>query len=514
MTTLIPKFDLMNGGTTPTGAINRSVNQKLQDSVSVKDFGAIGDGAADDTMAITNALAAALANGYSIKFPAGTYLVTNGFVVGSGVSIVFDPDSSITFNSTNSYIFQLKPKSSIYGNNARITITNASWNGSAIYLNGADHFYEPTIVDGLNIWGNPAVHAANNLGTAIYMVAPNAADVISWTKFTNMTLYGLNYAISIDSGTSGSAGDSTTWHWINANTFNNIDCYQVNNAIALRGLNSVPAECTGNFFNNITIQTESTGLPIYVSGASSNYINCYIFDFFGKNSITFDSTVSQPNFNRLICNSRLEDITVSGPQHITSLYGQLEPSYHCVATTDRSGVYNAYTAVGTTSLFSGNQAATTGQVYGSTLLFSGQSPNNTGSYFASGTDATSLRYKVYSNGGIANYQANNVNLSDATVKKDITPAKNYLSTLTQVPVVTFLFNDQTDTETNLGVTAQSLQAVAPELVGEMDIGTVKNPNIKLAIYETDLKYAMLKAIQELSVKVTALEEQVINLGTK
>ena len=505
MTTLIPKFDLMNGGTTPTGAINRTINQKLQDSISVKDFGAVGNGTADDTTAITNALAAALANNYSIKFPAGTYIVTNGFVVGSGVSIVFDPDASITFNSTNFYIFQLKSKASIYGNNARINITNASWNGSAIYLNGADHFYEPTIVDGLNIWGNPAVHAANNLGTAIYLLAPNSLDVISWVKFTNMTLYGLNYAISIDSGTSGSAGDSTTWHWINANTFNNIDCYQVNKAIALRGLNSVPAECTGNFFNNITIQTESTGLPIYVSGASSNYINCFIFDFYGKNSITFDSTVSQPNFNRLICNSRLEDITVSGPQHITSLYGQLEPSYHCVGTIDRSGIYNAYTTVGTTSLFSGNQAATTGQVYGSTILFSGQSPNNTGSYFASGTDASALRYKVYSNGGIANYSANNVNLSDETLKKDISLANNYLDKLCKIPVKTFLFNDQTDNDLNIGVIAQEVKAIAPELVGTIDIGNIDNPNVKLAIYETDLKYAMLKAIQELKAEIDTLK---------
>jgi hypothetical protein len=72
MTTLIPKFDLKNGGSTPTGAVNRTIYQKLSDTVSVKDFGAIGDGSADDTAAINAALAA----NNAVYFPAGTYLVS------------------------------------------------------------------------------------------------------------------------------------------------------------------------------------------------------------------------------------------------------------------------------------------------------------------------------------------------------------------------------------------------------------------------------------------------------
>jgi len=53
-----------------TGAVATTVQTKLRETVSVKDFGAVGDGVANDTTAINNALA----TGSSVYFPAGTYL--------------------------------------------------------------------------------------------------------------------------------------------------------------------------------------------------------------------------------------------------------------------------------------------------------------------------------------------------------------------------------------------------------------------------------------------------------
>lgn len=58
------------------GAQARTVQARLRDSVSVKDFGAVGDGIADDTAAVQNALTYCTTNGVELFFPKGSYRTT------------------------------------------------------------------------------------------------------------------------------------------------------------------------------------------------------------------------------------------------------------------------------------------------------------------------------------------------------------------------------------------------------------------------------------------------------
>jgi len=67
---------------TGTGAVSRLVSSKLGDVVSVKDFGAVGDGATNDTAAIQASVNYIAATGNNVFVPPGTYL-TDPFVLTS-----------------------------------------------------------------------------------------------------------------------------------------------------------------------------------------------------------------------------------------------------------------------------------------------------------------------------------------------------------------------------------------------------------------------------------------------
>jgi len=64
-----------------TGSVNRTVLTKLQETVSVKDFGAVGDGVTDDTAAIQAAIDECEVLKKPIFFPVGTYIITSGLTV-------------------------------------------------------------------------------------------------------------------------------------------------------------------------------------------------------------------------------------------------------------------------------------------------------------------------------------------------------------------------------------------------------------------------------------------------
>ena len=144
----------------------------------------------------------------------------------------------------------------------------------------------------------------------------------------------------------------------------------------------------------------------------------------------------------------------------------------------------------------------------------------TGAFYAVGTGidcfsyyntgASQYRFFVGANGGISNYSGNNVNLSDRREKTNFAPAGEYLPKICAIPVQTYNYVDQdleTDPGLTLGVVAQDVQAVAPELVVESNWGTEENPKMRLSIYQTDLQYALMKCIQELKAELDSVKTE-------
>ena len=101
MTTLIPKVDLKNGGATPAGAVNRPINEKLQETISILDFGAVGDGTTDNSIALQNAINEAVATGKTLLITPGNFYFTTPLSITGTISIKGQARSSCLLIASN-----------------------------------------------------------------------------------------------------------------------------------------------------------------------------------------------------------------------------------------------------------------------------------------------------------------------------------------------------------------------------------------------------------------------------
>jgi len=154
-----------------------------------------------------------------------------------------------------------------------------------------------------------------------------------------------------------------------------------------------------------------------------------------------------------------------------------------------------------------------GNIFGQYIQFSGQTPNNATSKFLACEDSTAERLTVRSNGGIANYSANNVNLSDRNVKKDIAPAVGTWDCLKEWEIVNFRYKDQPDdADLNMGVIAQQVAESCPEVIQvfqEAKEATETKPaqEERLGIKEQQMYWMAIKALQEAQVRIEQLEAE-------
>jgi len=101
-----------------TGAVTRTAQAKMRESVSVADFGAVGDGVADDTAAIQAAVDYATTNGKSLYVPAGKYLISSSLKIIRPTG-EYRADSFRMFGDGGGSVFlskDLSPSTTIFAN--------------------------------------------------------------------------------------------------------------------------------------------------------------------------------------------------------------------------------------------------------------------------------------------------------------------------------------------------------------------------------------------------------------
>lgn len=126
-------------------AQSRTAQDKMRDIISVKDFGAQGDGTTDDATAINNALKYANSvNGATIRIPKGIYNLQQTLIVGKNTSFI--SDTGVTFKRYHTGAF-LKNSLDItdtvtdYKGNGNIIIDGGIWDGNSIdFYNSFSHF--------------------------------------------------------------------------------------------------------------------------------------------------------------------------------------------------------------------------------------------------------------------------------------------------------------------------------------------------------------------------------------
>ena len=155
-------------------------------SVSVKSFGAKGDGITDDTTAFQNALKNL--NGRILFVPKGTYIITSTILIPSNTAIAGDGETSILKACDGFPIGDDVLK--IY-NKSNISITNIAVDGNSTINNKAAGYSHLDGVHLLDIWNASNItiekcHFKNNIYCAVRLIQGNTSNTFQKCTFKNV----------------------------------------------------------------------------------------------------------------------------------------------------------------------------------------------------------------------------------------------------------------------------------------------------------------------------------------
>ena len=185
-----------------------------------------------------------------------------------------------------------------------------------------------------------------------------------------------------------------------------------------------------------------------------------------------------------------------------------------------------------TGVYTGKMIASPGSggVYTLGLTISGYSPDDNSSAFIVGNDATTVRFRVYSDGDVQNHDNSYGSTSDERIKSDIVDANSQWDDIKALKIRNYKKNDDIaqygdKAWVQLGVIAQELEAAGMDKCVKKEVlytaedqevainKTAKEGDIK--DYKV-VKYSILymkaiKALQEAQTRIETLETKVAAL---
>jgi hypothetical protein len=282
-------IDAANVSYTPAGvgAVTTNVQAKLRETVSVEDFGAVGDGTTDDTAAIQAAVDALV----------------------SGQTLVFDKNYKITssITITSKSRFRLTGK-------GRIFLSGAPSSATIFLLVGTLDNFE---IDHLTLEGD---------GNAAYTqsgIACNSGQTISNSSFHDLNISEINVAISHNANLSGSWDKGVCFN----NSLKNIKGTVPGSGYGIHMAKASNIRVYDNIIDNASRHSIYQGSGVNVNNVIHNNL-----------IINHRSTVADASYRCAIACARSSDVTISNNKFLNCYDGQIEIGHETDTTQDCSNI--------------------------------------------------------------------------------------------------------------------------------------------------------------------------------